>query len=182
MNTGHETSSDVDAVGSSVSDELAQLLAAPIPTAVSARDRPQMAGVVIGTLLGFADGGAIPLVSYGGQPGTAALPASTTVDLYGPEIGRPIVLMFNEGDPCRPIILGCLRDAGTRTVPPVPEHVEIDADGRRLVVSARERIVLRCGKASITLTKEGKVILQGEYVSSQSSGVLRIKGGSVQIN
>ena len=29
MNTGHETSSDVDAVGSSVSDELAQLLAAP---------------------------------------------------------------------------------------------------------------------------------------------------------
>src|SRR5262245_29309147 len=135
MNTGHETSSDVEAVGSFVSDELAQLLAAPLPTAVSAPDRPRMAGVVIGALLGFADGGAIPLVSYGGQPGTAALPASTAVDLQGPDIGRPIVLMFNEGDPSRPIILGCLRDARARAVPPVPEHVEIDADGRRLVGS-----------------------------------------------
>ncbi len=46
----------------------------------------------------------------------------------------------------------------------------------------QDQIVLRCGKASITLTKEGKVILQGAYVSNQSSGVLRLKGGSVQIN
>jgi hypothetical protein len=61
-------------------------------------------------------------------------------------------------------------------------QIEVDADGKRLIVSAEERIVLRCGKASITLTKEGKILVQGAYVSNQSSGVLRIKGGSVQIN
>jgi hypothetical protein len=49
-------------------------------------------------------------------------------------------------------------------------------------MSATDQMVLRCGKASITLTKEGKVIIQGAYVSSHSAGVLRLKGGSVQIN
>ena len=42
--------------------------------------------------------------------------------------------------------------------------------------------MLRCGKASITLTREGKVLIKGAYLSSRSSGVNRIKGGSVQIN
>jgi hypothetical protein len=43
-------------------------------------------------------------------------------------------------------------------------------------------VVLRCGKASITLTKAGKIIIDGAYVSHRSSGVLRLRGGSVQIN
>ena len=42
--------------------------------------------------------------------------------------------------------------------------------------------VLVRGKASITLTREGKVLIRGTYLSSRSSGVNRIKGGSVQIN
>ena len=55
-------------------------------------------------------------------------------------------------------------------------------DGERLEFSAEREIVLRCGKASITLTREGKVLIKGAYLSSRSSGVNRIKGGSVQIN
>ena len=43
-------------------------------------------------------------------------------------------------------------------------------------------MVLRCGKASITLTKAGKVLIEGSYVLSRSTGVNRIKGGSVQLN
>jgi hypothetical protein len=60
--------------------------------------------------------------------------------------------------------------------------VEVDTDGERLLVTAKEQLVLRCGKATITLTKAGKVLIQGTYVSSRSSGVNRIKGGSVQLN
>ncbi len=63
-----------------------------------------------------------------------------------------------------------------------PAQVEVDADGQRLVVSAKEQLVLRCGKASITLTKAGKVTIEGSYVSSRSTGVNRVKGGSVQLN
>jgi hypothetical protein len=49
-------------------------------------------------------------------------------------------------------------------------------------VQAAEELVLRCGDASITLTRAGKIILRGTYLLSRSSGVNRIKGGSVQIN
>jgi hypothetical protein len=171
----------VDGAENCASDDLAQLLAVPVDAAVST-DRARIAGAVVGTLIGFADAGATPLVSYPNQPGTAALPAGAILDLQGRDIGKPTVLMFEEGDPYRPIVVGCLQNQSTRALSSMPEQVEVEADGKHLVVSAKERIVLRCGKASITLTKEGKLILQGEYVSSQSSGVLRIKGGSVQIN
>ena len=49
-------------------------------------------------------------------------------------------------------------------------------------ITAEKEIVLKCGKASITLTKAGKVIIRGTYLLNRSSGVNRIKGGSVQIN
>ena len=51
-----------------------------------------------------------------------------------------------------------------------------------LVFSARRQITIRCGESSITLTAAGKIILRGKYIVSRSSGVQRIKGGSVQIN
>src|SRR5262245_27299472 len=57
--------------------------------------------------------------------------------------------------------------------PAVPERLELVAD---------REIVLRCGEASITLTRAGKIILRGTYVLSRSSGVNKIKGGSIQIN
>jgi hypothetical protein len=63
-----------------------------------------------------------------------------------------------------------------------PAQVEVQADGERLLLDARTQLVLRCGKASITLTREGKVLIQGSYISSRSSGVNRVKGGSVQLN
>jgi uncharacterized protein DUF6484 len=139
-------------------------------------------GVVVGTLVGFTDNGATPLVTYRDQPGIPALPARTTVDLHGPHIGRAAVLMFEEGDPCRPIIVGCIRHPGDRSLPRLPGQVEVDADGERLVVSANQGLVLRCGKASITLSPEGKVVIRGTQVVSHASGLNRIKGGSVQVN
>ena len=138
-------------------------------------------GVLTGVLIGFKESGAVPLVIFPGQPQTAAIPARTTVDLHGAHIGRQVVLMFDGGDPTRPIVMGCIRGEGT-ALAEQPGQVEVDLDGERLLVTAKEQLVLRCGKASITLTKAGKVLIQGAYVSSRSSGVNRIKGGSVQLN
>jgi hypothetical protein len=67
--------------------------------------------------------------------------------------------------------------------PPQPDAIrDITIDGKTLTFDADEQIVLRCGKASITLTKAGKIIIRGAYLLNRSSGVNRIKGGSVQIN
>lgn len=172
----------VDISNDSASKDLAQLLEGPVSSVASPAVRQRIVGVVVGTLIGFTDGGATPLVIYHDQPSAAALPAQSVVNLDGAHIGRRVVLMFNEGEPYRPIIMGCLQEAHAKDLSSRAGQVVVDADGDRLTVSAKDRIVLRCGKASITLTKEGKLILQGAYVSSQSSGVLRIRGGSVQIN
>ena len=150
---------------------------APEPAA-----RPALiTGVRTGVLIGFKDAGVTPLVLFPGQPGSAAIAARTTVDLHGAHIGRSVVLMFDAGDPLRPIVMGCIKGE-SNGLTEQPGQVEVDADGERLIVSAREQLVLRCGQASITLTKAGKVLIQGAYVSTRSTGVNRIRGGSVQIN
>lgn len=138
-------------------------------------------GVLTGVLIGFKNSGAVPLVIFPGQPHSAAVAARTIVDLQGAHIGRQVVLMFDGGDPMRPIVMGCIHGEAT-ALTERPGQVEVDADGERLLVTAKEQLVLRCGKASITLTKSGKVLIQGAYVSSRSTGVMRIKGGSVQLN
>lgn len=140
-------------------------------------------GVVVGELIAIKDEGRTPMVLYSGQPGSAAISARTTLDLHGPHIGRKVVLMFEGGDTAKPIVMGLLRD-NDEGWPKAekPGEVQIDADGQRLIVSAKEQVVLQCGKASITLTKAGKVLIQGTYVLSRSSGVNRVKGGSIQLN
>ena len=141
-----------------------------------------MQGACIGTLVGFTGEGATPLVIFPGQTGAAAVPARTVPDLRGAHIGGQVVLMFDGADPSRPIILGCLQAESAWPLDEKPNQVEVDADGQRLIVTAREEIVLRCGQASITLTKAGKVLIKGTYVLSRSSGVNRIKGGSIELN
>ena len=138
--------------------------------------------VLTGELVGMADNGRTPLVLYPNQPCSAALRARAVIDLHGGHIGQPVVLMFENGDPALPIVMGVLLPKDGWPLAQQPAQVEVEADGERLVVDARDQLVLRCGKASITLTKAGKVLIQGTYLSSRSSGVNRIKGGSVQLN
>jgi hypothetical protein len=141
-------------------------------TATSAR----VDGVVIGVLLDVptAQG---PVVAFPGCPGVTGLAARTTTPLTREDIGVQVALMFEAGDLAKPLVIGRIQRLPNTTTPAVA-HL----DGERLEFCAQRELVLRCGKASITLTRAGKVIIRGTYLSSRSSGVNRIKGGSVQIN
>lgn len=164
-------------------DLLRQLVEAP-------NQQPQVAApvlpsVVIGELVAMADGGATPLVVVhtSSQAGARALRARTVVDLHGAHIGHQVVLAFEQGDAERPIVMGVLREAGLGAEDrEAARALAVEGDGQRLIVSAQEQLVLRCGKASITLTRAGKLLIEGTYVLSRSTGVNRIKGGSVQLN
>ncbi len=142
----------------------------------------QQVGVMVGELIAMTEEGRVPMVCYPDQSGTAAIAARSTIDLQGKHIGQQVVLMFEGNDPEKPIIMGVLQGKEGWSLDNQPNQVEVDADGERMIVSAKEQLVLRCGKASITLTKAGKVLIKGNYVLSRSSGVNRIKGGSVQLN
>lgn len=138
--------------------------------------------MVIGEIVAIDDDGLTPMVVFPGQPGTAALRARTCVEVRPPDLGGEVALMFDGGDASRPIVMGVLTRA---RLPPALDacgQVEVDVDGHRVVVSAKEQLQLRCGKASITLTSAGKVLIEGSYLLSRSTGVNRVKGGSVQLN
>jgi hypothetical protein len=144
--------------------------------------RPVLPTIAVGELIGITNNGRTPLVVFPGQLGSAGVPARSIVDLRGAHVGKRVALLFEGADTRRPIVAGVLRDHEGWPLTDEPGQVEVDADGDRLIVSAKTQLVLRCGRASITLTKEGKILIQGTYVSSRASTVNRIKGGSVQIN
>ena len=162
-------------------DALEQLLARDGEQREPAGTTRGFEGTRVGRLIGFR-GTYEPLVTYPGQPGSAALGARAAVDLCPEHIGQEVVLVFEDGDPRRPLVAGRVRIPAPWPQPDRPLQVEVDADGQRLTLTAREQLVLRCGKASVTLTAAGKILIEGAYVSNRSSGVMRIKGGSVQIN
>lgn len=71
-----------------------------------------------------------------------------------------------------PLILGLIQ----------PTAPEVEADGEKLVLEARRELTLRCGKASIHLTADGRVTIRGTQVLSRSDGPNRVQGASVQLN
>lgn len=159
-----------------------ELLSALVAGPSAASTPPGANGVVVGELVAMTNDDRTPLVLFSGQAGSAAVAARSIVDLHGAHIGRQVVLLFEGGDPAKPIVMGVLRESAGASLDGRSDSVSVDADGERILVAAREQLVLRCGKASVTLTKAGKVLIDGAYVSSRSSGVNRIKGGSVQLN
>ena len=138
--------------------------------------------IVVGELIGITDQGRTPLVIHPCQSGSAAIPARSVVDLQGAQVGKQVVLAFDQGDSNKPIVMGVIQDARSSDLQQRSGSVEVDTDGARMIVTAKQQLVLRCGHASITLTRAGKILIEGTYVSSRSSGVIRIKGGSVQVN
>ncbi|MDN3920022.1 DUF6484 domain-containing protein [Pelomonas sp. PFR6] len=139
-------------------------------------------GIVVGELVAILDESGAPLVTYPGQSDTNAVRARSVVPLRGPQIGRSVVLMFECGDARSPIVMGLIQEASAETLTNDGGLAVVDVDGERLTVSAQRELVLRCGKASITLTTFGKVLIQGTYVLSRSTGVNKLMGGSVQLN
>jgi len=163
-----------------VSEEFADELLRPL-LAVSTKSEQPVPTVVVGKLVAVAVG-KNALVLFPGQPGTAAIAARSVVDLHAGHVGRDVVLSFDGGDPTKPIVMGVVRGDYGWPLEHKPGNVEVIADDERLIITAKDQLVLRCGDASLTLTKAGKVLIKGAYISSDSSGVVRLRGGSIQLN
>jgi len=135
------------------------------------------AEVVIGRLVSVTKNGA-PVVDFPGRPAGAPLTAQATApyDLVPP--GSTVALMFLEGDRARPLAIGVVSEPE-----PAPEIAAAAPQMEEtLTLTASREIVLQCGRASLVLTRAGKVLVRGAYVSLRSSGMQRITGASVQIN
>ena len=165
--------------------------------------------ILIGELTAIDNAGR-PLVVFSDMPDSEALVAMTTQEITHKHVGRQVALLFTSGETKQPVIVGLIHDpladmlekfsipeAETEFETPFYDVKEDESplldiaqdkeqqvlvDGKRVTIEGAEEITLKCGKASITLTKSGKILIRGTYLSNRSSGVNRILGGSVQIN
>lgn len=168
-------------------DDMENAAPAPLPARIE--------GVVVGWLgpVNTASGAQV-MVARGAEP----IAARALVAVAAADEGREVALLFEAGDPTKPMIMGFIQrlapvataplvdtvtsaDEGERDEGPM-QAMDVQADGERVVLSGKKEIVLQCGKASITLTRAGKILIRGAYVLTRSSGVNRILGGTVEIN
>ena len=186
-----------------------------------------------GHLVGV-EGGQL-LVDYPGNvdgplPARSTVPLDAKSALQAAVSRRGAVLVFDDGDPRAPIVIGLLQpsiptlldlvlegsgeadggdsrsngheaaganshspDAASNSHSPSLDTAASNShsrggesvatvDGERVVVEGQEEVSLRCGAASITLRRDGRVVVRGAYVETHASGTNRIKGGSVRIN
>jgi hypothetical protein len=180
------------------------------PGAATIATEEPLWGTRVGWLVG-ADGAGLPLVDFHGNR-AGPLVARTSIPLEPELLkgaaggGHQVVLVFENGDARLPLIIGRVQGASATPMldallevdtgreaeaqqaepeqaePQQAEPVEAHVDGKRVVIEGADEVVLKCGQASITLRRNGKLIIKGTYVETHATGVNRIKGGSVQVN
>lgn len=149
-------------------------------------------GMRIGRIVRMDESGCI-FVDFPGNAGGPIVARTTSsvktqiFNLRNPT-GREVLLAFENNNPGLPIIVDTMYSLIEEITEPAASFIEaeepqeVTIDGKRISFEAENEIVLKCGKASITLTKAGRVLIKGEYVLSHSSGENRIRGGAVSIN
>ena len=143
--------------------------------------------MVVGRLVGV-DAEGSPLVDFEGNDGDP-VPARSTVTLLAEAITTTpeVILAFPGGVAPMPVIMGVVQRQPITPIPKIGRleprsPLEVSTDGRRLVLHAHSELHLVCGESSITLRRDGKVIIRGTNLVSRAKVTNRIQGGSVQIN
>lgn len=152
---------------------------------VARREPPaRIDGVVLGTVAGLDDDGR-PRIDHPFLGEREPCAASALVSIGRAEVGRAVAILFEQGNPLRPIVVGLMHEppgADEAAEAPTAPAAEGEAMPERLVFEAGREVVIRCGAASITLTRAGRVVIRGAYVQSRASGLNRLQGASVKIN
>lgn len=137
---------------------------------------------VTGTYVGVSAEG-MALVDLPASPHLLPLRARSCVDLVQSDIGKEVVLVFEDGDRRRPLIIGTLRTGRPLHSPCLDaSQTAIEVDGQSVTLTGQESVTLRCGAASITLRSDGRITIRGAELESRASGLHRIQGASVRIN
>jgi len=175
-------------------DEL-QLSAEKVTSGDIVPDKIMPGEIVLGTFIGLNEQNN-PTVDFSANNGNIPIVATSTVKLIASQAGRQIALMFVEGDINKPIIMGLMYSPLDEVIDSTEQKQaninplnsattgidDVRVDGQRIVLEGKEEVVLKCGDASITLTREGKISIRGKYLLNRSTGVNRIMGGTVQVN
>lgn len=144
----------------------------------------------IGAVKTIDDEGCV-FVDFPGNPfeqliAALAISKSDMVALHNAGSDARVLILFEDNDLRRPVISGLVYEVidsqvEYETTLAEPAH-KLLLDGNKQVIEAEEEMILCCGKSSITLKKNGKIILRGTDLVSRSSGGNKIRGATVKIN
>lgn len=183
MSTDAKNPSD-EPTGTVESDPIAELMQAPV---IRDGNTPasSIPGLISASVVGVSAAGC-PLVKMPDRDE----PCEATPVWMEPEpdwahcAGLQVVVGFENGDTGKALLVGVLgRPAKLKEAPQTGDEAASPQASEDVVKIASEKeLVLECGKAKIMLRADGRIAILGGYVISRSSGVNKIKGGSVQIN
>jgi hypothetical protein len=127
---------------------------------------------VVGEVSKIASDGVVS-VDFSANP-LGPLEARTLVEDLHP--GAKVLLVFEQGDPARPIVLGVIQDR-VRT-----KGRQLNLKASKIVIEAEEGISLQCGEARVEASRDGKLRLGGKDIVSRASRTNKVQGSSVRLN
>jgi hypothetical protein len=105
----------------------------------------------------------------GNRLGPLRARVATTEELRG--AAQPVLLIFEDRNPGLPVIAGVVREGLGRQKPK-----------RILTLEAADEITITCGRSSIALRSDGRVVIKGTELVSRAAGTNKIRGSAVKIN
>lgn len=73
-------------------------------------------------------------------------------------------------------------EQSTKILSNKPNTLYTEIDGKKIILTGEKEILLKCGKSSILMRRDGKIVIKGDNITSRSSSASKIKGSSVSIN
>lgn len=64
---------------------------------------------------------------------------------------------------------------------PARESRVVEVDGDRVLLDAKREVVIRCGRSSIRMSRNG-IVLSGVRIETRAAGLHRVKSGKTEIN
>jgi len=159
----------------------------------SAATIPASSGLLVGRIIALQENGN-PLVAFDSVTKSKPIEALTVVPLASSSVGKDVAISFAQNQGGMPIVMGVIRRMLDDVLDDEPHNLEqkvlntetakpeVIVDGNKLELSAPEEVTIRCGEASITLNKSGKILIKGEHMLNRISGAYKVKSGSIELN
>lgn len=144
---------------------------------------------VTGHLAGVDDEGRVLFRCDGGAGDVAPVPVTIGISLpdgsvvKAARLGQRALVLRTDDSTSQHVLIALLRERViARARDARPGELEVEVEGETLLLRARKKIEIRCGKSSFVMQEDGKVVLSGSHVVSRSRGPNKIQGASIALN